>query len=74
MRLTFWKRLQLPFPEGWTPKKGERVIVPSVTPDKWKGWSATVEAVHDDIVTVRVPMFRYGRQKFLLNQIRPKTL
>jgi hypothetical protein len=63
--------LKEPFPDDWTPKPGEKVIVPSVSFGKRRAYSATVEIVLNDIVRVRVPYFAWGRQQFLLKQIRP---
>ena len=64
-------KLKEPFPDDWTPKPGEDVIVPSVSFGKERAYSATVEIVLDDIVRVRVPYFAWSRQSFLLKHIRP---
>lgn len=63
--MTIRQMLKQPAPEGWTPKVGEPVVVPSIS-RYGAGWSAFVTKVLDDIVEVRVPMFRNGRQTHLL--------
>ena len=57
------------FPEGWKPSIGQYVIVPGQTVKR--GWTGIVEAVLDDIVRVRVPRFKNGRQEWLLRDVRP---
>jgi len=69
--MTLFEQLQQPEQSDWKPKPGDKVIVPSVSFGKKAAYSATVETVLDDIVRVRVPYFRWGRQEFLLGQIRP---
>ena len=60
--------IKQPSPEGWVPKHGEYVIVPAKT--SRRAFSAIVTAVLDDIVRVRVPIFRMGQQEWLLANIR----
>lgn len=69
---TLKKTLSEPFPSGWIPKPGDKVIVPSVIRSKKRGYTAVVEIVLGDIVRVRTPLFRWGRQEFMLADIRPK--
>lgn len=66
-RLRDW--IKVASPSGWKPSVGSRVIVPSRTGGK--AWSAEVEAVFDDIVRVRVPRLRDGRQEVLMRDVRP---
>lgn len=69
--MTLYEKLQQPSPLNWTPKPGDKVIVPSVSFGKPAAYSAEVETVLDDIVRVRVPYFRWGRQAFLVKHVRP---
>lgn len=69
MRL--YKAIRLPFPNGWTPERGEYVVVPSVTQGSRNAWTAVVEKVLGDVVTVRLRNFNLGRQQYLVRDIRP---
>jgi hypothetical protein len=57
------------FPGGWKPSIGQYVIVPGKTTKR--GWTGIVEVVLDDIIRVRVPRFKNGRQEWLLRDVRP---
>lgn len=60
-----------PCPSGWTPKRGDWVVIPSLKDGRERGWSAVVDRVTADIVTVRVLAFRMARQQWLVADLRP---
>ena len=73
-RRPYYDMIRGPFPEGWVPKCGDRVIVPSVRPRLYGGrppaYSARIEKVLGDIVEVYTFQFK-ARQQFMLRDIRP---
>lgn len=75
-RRPLYRAIRDPAPPGWTPKRGDQVIVAARgDDDDWHGWravhSAVVERVIGDVVTVRVPAFRLARWQVLVGEIRP---
>lgn len=61
--------LRDPAPEGWTPKFGERVVLPAL--NGVGGHRGTVTKCLGDITEVAVPTFRNARRRLITSTLRP---